>query len=407
MKELIKKSGEKISAFQKKSVSLHSENEDAHLNDAVNYRGAEAAVAADDHAVRQERLGVHAYETQGRPTLDCRWDTLVYEEGLQSEQTDHQLGGSRLAIRNESDRLIAVAKKVGDYIPSTIWESFGLRNNKPSGESVVFLDDKNNRVIKFKDPFAYIALKDDSPYFALYEHHIHNHFFGDVGYRFLGISQDPVSGGVRFAFEQPFIEAQSEKPTKGEIHDWFTKHGFELTEDGLFYTDGYVSMTDVWGDNCIKDGQGNLHFIDPIIKFDREPKEVISHYIQEESIEKKASVNSTLQRSEEIKTPTTALDSGSQIVIGSNNLRDTVKNIIRDSITFSFRDFSEEQKEVLKSYRALYPQSASFEEIYTPLFDEMKQEPDISRKPERWLSYVMEEVERLNKGEERSRGIGI
>ena len=51
MKELIKKSGEKISAFQKKSVSLHSENEDAHLNDAVNYRGAEAAATAH----RQER----------------------------------------------------------------------------------------------------------------------------------------------------------------------------------------------------------------------------------------------------------------------------------------------------------------------------------------------------------------
>ena len=25
-----------------------------------------------------DRLGVHAYETQGQPTLDHRWDTLVY-----------------------------------------------------------------------------------------------------------------------------------------------------------------------------------------------------------------------------------------------------------------------------------------------------------------------------------------
>ena len=41
-----------------------------------------------------------------------------------------------------------------------------------------------------------------------------------------------------------------------------------------------MSFTDVWGDNCFKDPEGNLRFIDPIVKFDREPKEVISHYIE-------------------------------------------------------------------------------------------------------------------------------
>ena len=48
--------------------------------------------------ITEERLGIHAYMANGRPTLDRRWDTLVYEEGLQSEQVDRQLGSPRAAV---------------------------------------------------------------------------------------------------------------------------------------------------------------------------------------------------------------------------------------------------------------------------------------------------------------------
>ena len=296
MEEKHENNSEKVSDSQDFFVSLHQENKDIKAYGTDNHRRTASDVDEDHSSGRAERLGIHAYQTQGRPTLDRRWDTLVYEEGLQSEQVDDQLGGSRLAVRNESDRLIDLSRKLGDYIPSTVWDSFGLRNTKPSGESVVFIDEDNDRVIKFKDPFAYVSLKDDNPYTALYEHHIHNHFFGDVGYRFLGVSQDPVSGGVRFAFEQPFIETAG-KPSKTEITDWFEQHGFKLTKDGFWYTDGYVSFTDVEGDNCIKDDTGKLHFIDPIIKFEKEPKEVIAHYIEQEQSQKKDSArNAILER---------------------------------------------------------------------------------------------------------------
>lgn len=283
---------ENFSDSQENFVSLQK-NMGGSNYDTEHNRGAEAAADDNDHGLWEERLGIRSVEINGRASLDNRWDTLVYEEGLQSEQVDNQLGGSRLAVRNESDRLIDLSRKLGDYIPSTVWDSFGLRNTKPSGESVVFIDEDNDRVIKFKDPFAYVSLKDDNPYTALYEHHIHNHFFGDVGYRFLGVSQDPVSGGVRFAFEQPFIETAG-KPSKAEIADWFEKHGFKLSKDGFWYTDGYVSFTDVEGDNCIKDGIGKLHFIDPIIKFEKEPKEVIAHYIEQEQSQKKDSARSAI-----------------------------------------------------------------------------------------------------------------
>lgn len=201
---------------------------------------------------------------------DCR-DIVAYVKGQPSQPT--VAGSLRLAIREESDRLIAVAKTIDQFIPSTDWNTFGVRTKKLSGESIVFFDEPNSRVVKFKDPFAYIALKGDNPYSVLYEHHVHNHFFGDVGYRFLGVSQDPVSGGVRLVFEQPFVDTLT-RPTGGDIHEWFASRGFYLTADGFWYSDGNVSFTDVWADNCLKDRDGNLLFIDPIVKLHWSPKDL-------------------------------------------------------------------------------------------------------------------------------------
>ena len=274
-----KENEEKVSDSQKKVVPLPKETLIGRNYGTDSNRRAEAVTPEHDNGGRYERLGVDSVRAQGRPTLGNRWDTLVYEEGLPPERNDDLSGGSWDKIREESDRLIAVAKQVGDYIPSTVWETFGTKNLKESGESIVFLDKKNERVVKFRDPFAYAAIKDDNPYNALYEHHIHNHFFNDVSYRFLGISQDPISGRARFVFEQPLVKSY-ENPTREEIDKWFTDHGFHLTDDGLFYSDGYISLTDVWNDNCLKDKDGNLRFIDPIVKFEKDPKEVISHYME-------------------------------------------------------------------------------------------------------------------------------
>ena len=271
------KNHEKISVSQENFVSLQKEN--IYDYDTNSNRRAEEVASADYAGQRYDRLGVHAYQTQGKPTLDNRWDTELYEEGLRYDLIGNQLGSPRFAVRTESERLIQVAKQKGDYIPSSVWDTFGRRVTKPSGESIVFTDAINGRVVKFKDPFAYISLKGDNPFSALYEHHIHNYFFADVNYRLLGLSQDPISGDVRFAFEQPYIQAE-QKTTNEEITKWFKDRGFKLTKDGFWFTDGNVSFTDVWGDNCIKDNEGNFHFIDPIIKFEKEPKEVIAHYVE-------------------------------------------------------------------------------------------------------------------------------
>lgn len=234
----------------------------------VNWEAREQRYAG--HIDDENVLIVHDVQPIEWPIIDDLQDIAVYVKDMLSGSAEF----SRKSIQEESDRLIAVAKEVGNYIPSETWDSFGCRSKKQSGESIVFYDEKKQRVVKFKDPFAYMPLKNDNPYNVLYEHHIHNHLFGDVGYCFLGISQDTVSGSVRLVFEQPFIDTL-ERPTKPEINEWFGKHGFWITEDGYYYTDGYVSFTDVWADNCLKDTEGNLRFIDPIIRFDKSPKEII------------------------------------------------------------------------------------------------------------------------------------
>lgn len=448
---------ENFSDSQENFVSLQK-NMGGSNYDTEHNRGAEAAADDNDHGLWEERLGIRSVEINGRASLDNRWDTLVYEEGLKSESPDSQLGGTRAAVFSESDRLIKVAKKVGDYIPSTIWDSFGLRNTSPSGESVVFLDDKNNRVIKFKDPFAYVSLKNNNPYSALYEHHIHNHFFGDVGYRFLGVSQDPVSGGVRFVFEQPFIDTVT-KPSREEIDKWFDKRGFKLSEDGFWYSDGYVSFTDVWGDNCIKDTDGELHFIDPIIKFDIEPKKVLNYYIEKTNDLKDQLDKAGIGVGSRFKIDRLCSDNDRELIsidfgkeeatfreynhsvyhdgkpftwpltgksgllneIKMNrpyrwiqidkNRQDLVLSEAKKAVMDRVKDqsshpvFSEEQIKSLNRYTTLFPDSTSKENIFLNLIDSMKNDFDDEKVYPEWVDDAREEIKDLSHGAYRSENL--
>lgn len=64
-----------------------------------NHGRREASVTGDHVSGWSERLGLRAYMERGRPSLDNRWDTVVYEEGLQSEPPNGELGGPRLAVQ--------------------------------------------------------------------------------------------------------------------------------------------------------------------------------------------------------------------------------------------------------------------------------------------------------------------
>ena len=62
-------------------------------------------------------------------SLEDRGDILAYEKGLLTESSVEIPGGSRRLAQYESDRLIAVAKRTGKFIPSEEWEA--LANGVP------------------------------------------------------------------------------------------------------------------------------------------------------------------------------------------------------------------------------------------------------------------------------------
>ena len=65
-----------------------------HGERTYHHRRAEAATSADEVRERHERLGLGAFAKGGRPILGDRWDTIVYEEGLQPQCSDDLLGSS-------------------------------------------------------------------------------------------------------------------------------------------------------------------------------------------------------------------------------------------------------------------------------------------------------------------------
>ena len=165
------------------------------------------------------------------------------------------------------------------FIDRSTLNSFGERVRKPSGESVVYVDDANNRVVKVKDPYAKDNLKGHAASDALYEHIIHNLLFPNTQYRLLGISDDAV-GGVRFVLEQDIIR-QDVPATQADIDQYLTKElGLTKVEKPyLHYENDYYSITDVdaSGDNVFIDGEGAICFIDPIIKFKKPAQDVINY----------------------------------------------------------------------------------------------------------------------------------
>ena len=114
------------------------------------------------------------------------------------------------------------------YISETEWEKFGDRKRDPSGESIVYFDSPNNRVVKVRNPLAKAAIKQLHPEDIIYEHLLHNLLFPDTRYQFIGISED--EDGVRIILSQPYIANQFMIPTDTLINRYLTE-GLNLKKE--------------------------------------------------------------------------------------------------------------------------------------------------------------------------------
>ena len=207
-----------------------------------------------------------------------RSDIRMFEAGLSVEQYgDYKQGTGTAAREAESKRLIALAQEHGLYIPREQWPSFGDRKRLVSGESVVYLDNSGNSVIKIRDPFAKAAIKQLHAQDIIYEHLVHNLFFPDTRYQFVGISED--IDGVRIVLRQSYFSNQFVVPSQAEIDSYLKDVLGLVPEERYFYGNDYIAVTDLSseGDNVLSDGE-HLFFIDPIIRMKCPAVEILSYY---------------------------------------------------------------------------------------------------------------------------------
>ena len=167
------------------------------------------------------------------------------------------------SICSESRWLIAAAKATGCLLETK--DVPGTRYTIRSGESEVRLVQRDRVYYKIKNPFAKSHLKKHSPRYALFEHVIHNILFPECTLEFLGVAEEMHE--ARLVYRQAAVKS-GERPTDAEVADYLAKIGLHPAEryclgnDSLFVTDvGQDS------DNVLKDCDGNLRFIDPIIGF--------------------------------------------------------------------------------------------------------------------------------------------
>lgn len=108
---------------------------------------------------------------------------------------------------------------------------------------------------------------------AILEHVVHNLIFPETKYPFLGISA--VMDEVRIVLEQNFVPSIFQASRQQIENSLRSK---SLYPDGPYkFSNKYVNITDVMGDNVLIGENGKVYFIDPIIDFNRSEDEIIAN----------------------------------------------------------------------------------------------------------------------------------
>ena len=230
---------------------------------------------------RTERPEICA-EFASRSEADSdRSDIRVFEAGLSAERYgDYEQSTGNAAQEKEGCRLISIAKQNQLFIAKKDWETFGEKKRQPSGESIVYLTDEGDKVIKIRNPYAKSTIKEMHAQDAIYEHLIHNILFPSTRYAFKGISEDV--DGVRIILEQDYISRKFSNPSQQQIDRYLIEGLGMKIEDRYYYANDYLAITDVSadGDNVLMDGD-TLYFIDPIIKTKRPAPIVLDYYYKQ------------------------------------------------------------------------------------------------------------------------------
>ena len=195
----------------------------------------------------QEQRG---FAESGRPNVEA---SILLAESERAGAADHAEPAA------QENRIEQYAKENSIWTDNTS-QVLTKKYGEPlaSGEeAIVWYDQANGKVIKTQDTFQYENLQQKLDGIAL-----HNSYFPEAPIKVLGFGRN-AKGEFQVIVEQPFI--QGEKLTPTEIHNYLESLGFKQNENG-HYSNGEVIIEDVHTGNAIKDKDGNIIVIDPIMR---------------------------------------------------------------------------------------------------------------------------------------------
>lgn len=199
----------------------------------------------------------------------------VFEEAMACQSDGNWLSGTRNAQEEFAQFIIEIAKSNNLFIQFEDCKSFGELVPIRSGESKIYENKAEGTIYKVRDPFAKFHLKSNNVVDVLYEHIIHNLLFPNTRYTLIGISE--FMDSLRLIYSQKLF-FNIDLPTQQQIDAHLISMGL-IPEEKYYYGNEYLAVTDVYaeGDNVLVDLNGNLLFIDPIIKLKKPVSEVISY----------------------------------------------------------------------------------------------------------------------------------
>ena len=159
----------------------------------------------------------------------------------------------------QENRIEQYAKDERIWVDNTT-EHFTGKHGEPIGageEAIVWYDEKKGKVIKTQDTFQYDNLQQKLDGITL-----HNAYFPEAAIKVIGFGRN-ANGDFQVIVEQPFI--QGEKLTLPEIKTYLENAGFKEDENGHF-SNGDTIIEDLHTGNVIKDADGNIIVIDPIMR---------------------------------------------------------------------------------------------------------------------------------------------
>ena len=244
----------------------------------ISYLHAQGTRDALHDGQPDDGCGLHPFASRRERAISDLSRVRVLAEAFASQSGGTPDSSPRDSIR----KVIEVAKSCGLYItvPSVSSPTgvvIGELVSKRTGESEVYFNAAEHSYYKVKRPSAKAHIKQTSPCDWLYEHIIHNILFPDTAYEFVGITEEV--GELKIVLRQLNVPSES-FPTDPQIAATLAALGLH-PEDRYFFGNDLLAVTDVsaQSDNVLLDDNGNLRFIDPLIRLKKPALEVIKHLV--------------------------------------------------------------------------------------------------------------------------------